>query len=99
MKLFIPRYGYDWSENPEWQNWGFGYDFFQNQYEQYGGTRTRLEDGHEIKYEYTDGEGYEHIAYYCDAETTRQKEDFLSQYPIGGYCYWHLASGEEAYFS
>ena len=64
----------------------------------YGGTRTRTEDGYEIRYEYTDGEGFEHVAYYCDLKTTLAKEEFLADYPLAGYCYWHMNSGDPAYF-
>nr|MDO8088311.1 hypothetical protein [Candidatus Sigynarchaeum springense]MDO8117343.1 hypothetical protein [Candidatus Sigynarchaeota archaeon] len=39
-----------------------------------------------------------HVAYFCDAETTRQKEASLNRYPIGGYCYWYLGCGDPAYF-
>jgi spore germination protein YaaH len=97
-KIFmgIPQYGYDWSSDPDWENWGFGYEFFADRVEQYGGTPTRTEDGHELLFEYLDDNGYNHTAYYCDAETTWAKETFLSQYPIGGYCYWHLSSGDPA---
>ncbi len=99
-KLFIgiPRYGYDWSEDESWENWGYGYSFFQERYEIYGGTKSRTEDGYEIKYQYEDGDGYQHVAYYCDANTTWHKEDFLKNYPVAGYCYWHLASGDPRYF-
>ena len=99
-KLFIgiPRYGYDWSTDPEWPNWGYGYGYFQDKVNTYGGTLTRTGDGKELRYEYKDGEGFDHVCYYCDVETTRQKQAFLSQYPVGGYCYWHLTSGDERLF-
>ncbi|MBN2153939.1 MAG: hypothetical protein JW839_20955, partial [Candidatus Lokiarchaeota archaeon] len=94
----IPLYGYDWSEDPAWQNWGFGYSFFESRMATYGGSTTRTGDGREVRYEYTDGAGHGHVCYYCDAETTRAKESFLSRYPLGGYCYWHLSCGDPAYF-
>lgn len=99
-KLFIgiPRYGYDWSEDPDWENWGYGYQFFMDKKNLYGGTTRRYKDGYEVIMEYTDSEGYDHICYYWDAETTARREEFLSSYPIGGYCYWYLTSGDPAYF-
>lgn len=99
-KLFIgiPRYGYDWSEDPSWENWGYGYQFFVDKKQTYGGTTSRYPDGNEVILEYTDSEGNDHVCYYCDAETTRSKEQFLSNYPIGGYCYWYLTSGDPTYF-
>lgn len=97
-KIFmgIPQYGYDWSSDPNWENWGYGYSFFADRVKKYGGTPTRTADGHELLYQYIDHNGYNHTAYYCDATTTHEKEVFLSQYPIGGYCYWHLSSGDPA---
>ncbi|MHA1683014.1 MAG: glycosyl hydrolase family 18 protein [Promethearchaeota archaeon] len=94
----IPRYGYDWSDDPSWPNWGYGYSYFEDKVNTYGGTPERTQDGKELKYEYTDSSGFNHVAYYCDAETTRLKERFLSRYPVGGYCYWHLSSGDPAEF-
>jgi len=61
----------------------------------YGANPTRTSDGKELFVQYIDAEGYNHTAYYCDA-TTKDKETFFSQYPIGGYCYWHLSSGDPA---
>jgi spore germination protein YaaH len=98
LYIGIPAYGYDWSNDSTWQNWGFGYGFFVDQQTKYGGTTTRTTDGFEVRYEYIDGNGNSHLAYYCDATSVRAKESFLSHYPIGGYCYWHLSSGDPAYF-
>ncbi len=94
----IPFYGYDWSDAPGWQNVGFGHGFFTSRQATFGGQTNRTGDGKEVRYEYIDGGGYHHVAYYCDAETTRAKEAFLAGYPIGGYCYWHLSCGDPAYF-
>ena len=96
----IPRYGYDWSEGDDsWENWGYGFSFFEDKYATYSGTKTRSDDGYEIILEYTDANGYDHICYYADWETTLAKEDFLSKYPIGGYCYWYLTCGDPEYFN
>jgi len=96
----IPRYGYDWiPENPTWPNWGYGFSFFEEKYATYGGTKTRSDDGYEIILEFIDGNGHENICYYADRETTLAKEEFLSGYPIGGYCYWYLTSGDPMYFN
>jgi spore germination protein YaaH len=94
----IPLYGYDWSDNPEWENWGFGYAHFEHALLTYNGQTTRTDDGYEIRLEYADAQGYPHLAYYCDAETSIQKEKFFSSYPIGGYCYWHLSCGDPSYW-
>lgn len=99
LYIGIPRYGYDWSTDPSWENWGYGFGYFQDRINAYGGTVTRTDDGKELRLEYVDGSGYDHVAYFCDVETTRAKEAFLSNYPIGGYCYWHLSSGDPAYFT
>jgi spore germination protein len=94
----IPFYGYDWSTDPAWQNWGFGFSFFEARKALHGGSSTRTGDGREIRLEYIDGSGFSHVCYYCDVETTLAKESFLSRYPIGGYCYWHLSCGDPAFF-
>ncbi len=99
LYMGIPRYGYDWNLDYEEPNWGYGYSYFQTKYETFGGNLTRTEDGHELKLEYVDEFGYYHIAYYCDADTTLHKEALFSQYPMGGYCYWHLSSGDPNYFT
>jgi len=47
QKLYIgiPAYGYDWSNDTNWDNWGFGYNFFDEQQAKFGGTTTRTTDG------------------------------------------------------
>nr|MDO8117638.1 glycosyl hydrolase family 18 protein [Candidatus Sigynarchaeota archaeon] len=94
----IPRYGYDWSDDPGWQNWGFGHAFFMDRHEAFGGTMARTTDGKELLFRYTDAGGFNHTAYFCDVETTRAKQAFLARYPVGGYCYWHLSSGDPRFF-
>lgn len=95
----IPFYGYDWSEDPAWQNWGFGHGFFVDRQATFGGTTSRTPDGDEVRLEYVDGNGFAHVAYYCDARTTATKIAFLARYPVGGYCYWHLSCGDPAFFA
>jgi spore germination protein YaaH len=98
LYMGIPRYGYDWSNDSNWQNWGFAHSHFENKYEKFGGNRTRTDDGYELKYEYIDENGNYHIGYCPDKESTLKKQEFLSQYPVGGYCYWHMSSGDSNYW-
>lgn len=100
-KIFIgiPRYGYDWSTNEDWVNYGFTYHYFEEKIGLYGGTPIRTSDGQELRYEYVDNQGFNHICYFCDSETSLAKEEALSNDIFEGFCYWHLSSGDPDLFN